>query len=354
MRVGILGIGAQLPTEVRDNSFWSEAIVESWRQKTAARHNLGEDAPGSPGRALVHAAFKAEARDPFRGVRTRRVLADSARTADLEIAAARDALERSGVKREEIELLLVHSSLPDFQGANGACTVHSGLELSRSCMSLSIDSAFNAFHHQVTLAESMISAGRARKALLVQSNTLSRALPYDQQHSAWFGDGATAVVVGPVSDGRGVLASAHHTDGSLHDGIVVGVPGKRWFDHGQAFLYSERPQAARETLFSAVDHGKDVLSSALARAGLSATDVRYFGCHQGFSWLREVTQQHAGMTQARAMDTFSWTGNLGSANIPFVLHQGVEEGLLSDGDVVATYAGGTGITWSSLVMRWGR
>ena len=85
-----------------------------------------------------------------------------------------------------------------------------------------------------------------------------------------------------------------------------------------------------------------------------AEDVDFFSTHQAAPWVREVTQRTCGLTRARSVDTFHWTASLGPCNPPLMLAIGEREGLLRQDDLVAIYTGGGGITWSGVIMRWGR
>lgn len=139
----------------------------------------------------------------------------------------------------------------------------------------------------------------------------------------------------------------------MHDGMVFGVPGKKWFEDGRIVGYPKKAAVAWRMLLSIADFGKDVLGAALEDAGLTVDEVQFYASHQATAWFRAVTQEHAGMHDAKSTDTFPWAGSLSAANIPLVLAIGEREGLLKHGDIVAAYSGGNGITYSGLTMRWG-
>ncbi|HVE83597.1 MAG TPA: 3-oxoacyl-[acyl-carrier-protein] synthase III C-terminal domain-containing protein [Myxococcales bacterium] len=357
--VGIHGVGQYLPPQVRGNDWWPEHVVSQWREKAAARlvsgHRMeGEALPDAEGARLTLQAMAAYADDPFKGSRERRVMPEGMLSSEMEVLAAQDALQRSGVDPAEIDLLLVYSQLPDYLTIPTAPQVHRSLGLSEKCFTLCTDAACNAFPLQLALAEQMIRGGQARYGLLIQSTAVSRACKQEDQSSAWFGDGATAVVVGPVPEGRGVLGRAHRTDGSYYRSLVTGCPGTTWYRGDHIEVYSEDPAAARRMLLSVSDLGRQVVDEALAEAGLQREDVRFFATHQAAPWVRQVTQQTCGLSNARSVDTFSWTASLGPCNPPLMLAIGEREGLLQGGDLVAVYTGGGGITWSGVIMRWGR
>ena len=189
---------------------------------------------------------------------------------------------------------------------------------------------------------------------MVQSAAQSRVLPKDEPHAPWFGDGASAVVVGPVAKGRGIVGRCDRSDGALQGSLVAGVPGGRWHDDAAAILYNAKMEATRGLMGVLVDVATEAVGAALDDAGVHPEDVDFYACHQAFSWLRRVTQQRVGMSRARYVDTFADAASVAAVNVPLVLGRGEREGILHDGDLVATFTGGSGISYSSVVMRWGR
>lgn len=356
MNVGIHGVGTYLPETVRKNDWWPESVVETWRQRAAAslvRGNLDEENI-TPGMRASLVAMQRMGNDPFKGSLERRVMPEGMLTSDMETAAANKALATAKVDRAEVGLLMVNSQLPDYLSVPSAPEVHRKLGLSKRCMTVSVDAACNSFLAQLQLAEQMIRGGAVKYALLVQSSGFHHLAQKEEQHSVWFGDGATAVVVGPVADGLGILASSTRTDGGYFEGLVTGCPGARWYSKNERpVLYVPDRKLARKMLLAIADMGKEVLDEALQTAGVKKEDVSFYASHQSTVWFREVTQEHAGLGHAKHVDTFPWTGSLGPSNIPIMLDLGAQEGLLKRGDVFTMYTGGSGVTWTGFVVRWG-
>ena len=363
--VGIHGVGFYLPEEVRGNDWWSATLVEQWREKKKGhtvpsqsrwveRQGDGPDLPPMPGIPRVIEALTALKDDPFQGSRQRRIAPDGMVASELEVRAARDAISRAGIDPNEIGFLLSYSSVPDYLLTPNACAVHKRLGLPERCLSLAVEGACNTFALQLNLAERLISSGQYRYGLLVGSSLGSRVVPSQQPGSALLGDGAVAVVVGPVAEGYGILGRSHHTDGTNHCGVVIGVPGKRWYEEGRNVFYVENPALGRGLILTVADHAKESIEEALADARMTKADVDFYGCHQGTAWIRQVTQEFAELQAARTIDTFGFAASLMGANLPLVFASAEREGLLRDGDVVATFSGGLGETWSSLVLRWGK
>ncbi|WP_437675643.1 3-oxoacyl-ACP synthase III family protein [Sorangium sp. So ce131] len=356
IHVGIWGIGTYLPPNVRTNDWWPKELVACWREKRAAgvTRPVEADRQLSPAAAALTRAMAAYKDDPFEGAIERRVLSDDMEPSDMELSAAREALARSGALADQVDALLIGGTVPDFQQNSSGCRLHRELELRPGVLTLQTEGTCNAFAQQVAVARALIGSGQARCVLAVQSSAQSRVLRPEDPFSVWFGDGATAVVLGPVPAGEGVLGEAHLTDGRFYGALVTGVPGKRWTDQGKNVLYLADPRRAREQLFAIAEHANPMLDQALAAAGLGRKDIGVIVTHQAAGWFGSAIQAIWGLPEARRTDTFAWASSLSGANLPMVMATGEREGILRPGDVVATVSGATGMTMTVMVMRWGR
>jgi 3-oxoacyl-[acyl-carrier-protein] synthase III len=229
--------------------------------------------------------------------------------------------------------------------------LHDRLGLPADGIAMQLDASGYSFMMQLAIAEQLILSGRTRHALLVQSSATSRVLDPADPYGPLLGDGAAAVVVGPVERG-GILAAVHRTDGRFPRGLVASVPERRWYDDGQIALHRADPDAARLLFLETADSAKTVVDAALAACGQRPADVDFFAVHQGTAWLRQVTQDTIGLERARSIDTFATTGYMFGVSIPLVLELGVQQGLLHDDDLVVMHGGGVGSTYGAIALRW--
>lgn len=354
--LGILGIGTYLPPDIRRNDWWADDVVAKWREKRAAP--LAPDKvraePTTPGQRAIVEAMAEWKDDPFHGAAERRVLKSGVKASAMELEAARAAIADAGIDPREIGLVLTNTLAPDYLVTNNACLLHHHLELSPNCFTMATEVACNAFMMQLAVAERMLDGRRAKYGLLVQTCNISPMLPYDQAHSAWFGDGCTATIVGPVEEGHGILGHAHRTKGEFHRTIVASVPESCWYSGGQVQVYSADHDAARRSFLDIPDSATEVATEALAAAGLAPADIDFYAPHQPTRWFREVTQNHLRLSKARSIPTFERFASMFGANIPVSLKLASDAGALRRDDTVLMFAGGAGLTYSSMVMRWGR
>lgn len=274
-------------------------------------------------------------------------------SSDMEALAARDAISRAGIDPGQIDLVLTHSVVPDYLSTNTAATTHAKLGLSRRCFSLSVEAASNSFLLQLSLADAMIQSRRANYALLVQSCAASRLLPYEEAYSTMFGDGATAVIVGPSQTGA-ILGVDHRTDSDSWGVLVTGHKSGPWHESGKPILYSANLPGVHQTMLASSETAAETVEASLDTAGLQASDIDFYAGHQATCWLRETTLAALELHNARSLDTFPWTGSLFASNIPLVLATAEKEALLKAGDRVLMFSPGSGGTASSTIVRWGR
>jgi 3-oxoacyl-[acyl-carrier-protein] synthase III len=175
--VGIHGVGVYLPDEVRSNEWWPASLVDQWREKKKGQNipshsrwvdkqGDGPDLPPLPGITRVVEALTALKDDPFQGSRERRVAPDTMVASDLEVLAAKDAIARAGIDKNEIGFVLSYSAVPDYLLTPNACRVHKQLGLPERCLSMAVEGACNTFALQLNLAEKLISSGQYRYGLL--------------------------------------------------------------------------------------------------------------------------------------------------------------------------------------------
>jgi 3-oxoacyl-[acyl-carrier-protein] synthase-3 len=360
--VGIYAVGTYLPEAVRKNDWWPEETIQNWRAQAQAR--VPGTGPGQalplavepnyPGGEVVLRSMGELASDIFVGTRERRVMADGMASSDMETEAARAAIEQSGIAAKDIDLVLTNSLVPDYLGSANACIVQYKLGISNHCLAMGTEGSANSFQQQLLVATEMIRGGGTKYALLIQSAASSRVLSAQHQLSITLGDAATAVVVGRVAEGYGLLGACHRTDGSLNPTAVIGPGAQAWYEAGPNTYRIADERRGRHMLLRIPDFSKEVVLGALKEAGLGPSDVAFYAVHQGAPWVLRATQSYCGLGAARSIDTYPWTASLFAANIPFQLAEGIRTSALRTGDVVAMFSGGNGFSWSGSVLRWGR
>lgn len=359
--VGLLGLGVALPEHVRDNSFWDGVLSprdeEQRRNDVLAIERSGSGAHTDVPREIAE-AMAALSDDLFRGARLRRVLDDDAEVSELEAEAGRKAIEDAAIDPDEIDLVLVHSLLPDRLIPSNAPAVQHRLGL-RHAAAWSLDVGCASFQAQLVTAAALVRQGTFRRALVVQSHAGTRAVDPRTPASTNFGDAAAAAIVGPVPSGYGLLGHFARTDGSLRDGIVLapvveGRPVHAWWTaHGGASqLASFAVDQGKLAGLRAGEFCREACGAALDDAGLSLDDVRLYIGNQSLGWFVDACRRSLGLPPERAFHTFGEVANIGDAAILVNLHAARSAGLLADRDVLLLYSPSAGFTRAAVVYRW--
>lgn len=349
-RAGVISIGMYVPPDARSNEWWASEHVARWREQRRTPAFDGVEL--TPGQKRVLAGYAAFADDPFQGVRERRAMPLGMSVFDMEERAAREAIERAGIDPAAIDLLLTHTVVPDYMAANSACILHERLALPTGCLALHTEATAYSFFAQLAIAEAAIVAGRARHALLVQSFAGSLLIPPSDPGSGVVGDGASAVVVGETRGQSGVLALAHYTEGRYANGLVMSVPGGRWFDDGPATLHVADATQLLQGQLRSVDACAEAVTEVLRKAAYRLSDVDAMVVFQGTAWMESAVYEHVGFRARERVDVFSRLGYLASATIPITMYLARQQDVLHDGDLVVLTGGGTGMTYGAAAMRW--
>lgn len=358
--VGIVGLGVALPPTVRDNSFWDGVLRprdEAQRRGdflAVERSTRGEVTAVPP---EVADAIAATGDDLFRGARLRRVLDDEVLTSDLEVEAGRAALLDAGVGPEAVDLLIVHSLIPDVLIPSNAPAVQDKLGLTRAA-AWSLDVGCASLQAHLLTAAALIKTGAFQTVLVIQSHTGTRAADMKSAPAVNLGDGAAAAVLARVPDEFGILGHWQRTDGSLRDGIVLApiVDGRAqrswWKTPAAPELASFDPDAGKSAGMRAGEFCREACGSALTRAGLALDDIDLYIGNQSLGWFVDACRRALGLSEDKVLHTFAEVANLGDAAILYNLHVARAQGRLSHGARVLLYSPSAGFTRSAVVVRW--
>ena len=201
----------------------------------------------------------------------------------------------------------------------------------------------------MTVADSMICSGAARRALVIGAETFSRILDWeDRTTCVLFGDGAGAVVLGAEesADGaRGILASKLHADGR-HNGLL-------YVDGGPSTTQTvgKLRMKGQEVFRHAVVNLASVLNEVMATAGLSNSDIDWLVPHQANARILDATARKLKLSPDRVVVTVDRHANTSAASVPLALDCAVRDGRIKPGDLIVLEAMGGGFTWGACVLR---
>jgi 3-oxoacyl-[acyl-carrier-protein] synthase-3 len=273
------------------------------------------------------------------GIEERRIAPDDIDTSDMAYFAATKALEDAGISAADIDLILVATVTPDRPFPSVACMLQERLGATKAA-ALDISAACAGFIYGMVTAKQFIDNGAYRYILVIGVEKLSKILNWNDRNTAvLFGDGAGAVVMGPVSEGRGILSFELGADGT---------GGKHLYQDEYVIMNG------REVFKFAVRQMGESCINVLEKAGLSKQDVDFLIPHQANIRIVEAARQRLELPEDKMSTTVRKYGNTSAASIPISIVEEVEAGKIKDDDLIIMVGFGGGLTWGAIALRWGR
>ncbi len=282
------------------------------------------------------------------GIRFRHLAGPDETTATLATDAARAALAAAGRVPADIDLIVLATATPDQTFPASATKVQAALGID-DCVSFDVAAVCSGFLYALHVADSMIRAGAARRALVIGAETFSRILDWeDRTTCVLFGDGAGAIVLEAEesdSGARGILSTRLHADGR-HNGLL-------YVDGGPSTTgtVGHVRMKGREVFRHAVVNLAAVMEEALAGTGYCANDVDWVVPHQANARILDATAKKLGLPPERVVMTVDQHANTSAASVPLALDVAVRDGRITAGDLIVLEAMGGGFTWGAALVR---
>jgi 3-oxoacyl-[acyl-carrier-protein] synthase-3 len=288
------------------------------------------------------------------GIRARHFAAPEVGSSDLGFEAAKQALAAAGCRPQDIDLIIVATSTPDMVFPSTACILQNKLaQLDEAAAGIAGAPAFDVqavcsgFIYALTVADAMIRAGSAKRALVVGSEVFSRLLDFkDRTTCVLFGDGAGAVVL-EASDTSGILATDIHADGK-HVSILC-VPGNVRNGHilGDPVLKMD----GQAVFKLAVGLLEGAARTVLDKAGLKESEIDWLIPHQANIRIIQSTAKKLKLPMEKVVLTVHEHGNTSAASIPLALDYAVRNGQVKKGQTLMLEGVGGGFTWGAVLLK---
>jgi len=268
---------------------------------------------------------------------------------DLAVLASRQALAMADLEANQIDLIILATSTPDFFGGfpSTACVVQRKLGITSQCAALDVQAVCSGFVYAMSVADSFIRTGAHKNVLVIGAEVFSRILNFnDRTTCVLFGDGAGAVVMSASSE-PGMLATKLHADGRHSD--ILCVPGSvaGGAVEGSAFLHMDGPAVFK----LAVSVLEKVAHEALRMANMEASEIDWLIPHQANIRIMQSTTKKLGLPLEKMVVTVDQHGNTSAASIPLALDTAVRDGRIKPGQNVMMEGVGGGFTWGAALTR---
>jgi len=280
------------------------------------------------------------------GIRSRYIAGEGETTASLATEAARNALEQAGIDATEIDLIVLATATPDQTFPSSATKVQAALGID-DCIAFDVHAVCTGFLYALTVADSMLRSGSARRALVIGAETFSRILDWeDRSTCVLFGDGAGALVLRAEDGERGILATSLHADGRHNDMLFV--------DGGPSTTgtVGKLRMKGREVFRHAVVNLAEVLGEVLKTAGLTPADVDWVVPHQANARILDATARKIGVSAEKVVVTVDRHANTSAASVPLALDVAVRDGRIQRGQIIVLEAMGGGFTWGAAALKY--
>ncbi len=285
------------------------------------------------------------------GIRERHIAAPGETTSMLGEKAARAALANAGLTPDDIDLIIVGTSTPDWTFPSTATQIQAALGLSHG-VAFDLQAVCSGFVFAVATADKFLRSGSHKRALIIGAETFSRIIDWeDRTTCVLFGDGAGAMVLEArpstgAMDERGVLTTHLRSDGRHRAKLHVdgGPSATQTVGH----LRME----GKEVFKFAVGKVTDVVADAFAATGISPDQLDWFVPHQANRRIIDMSAQKLGIAPEKVVATVHLHGNTSAASVPLALSVAVADGRIKKGDLVMLEAVGGGFTWGSALIRW--
>ncbi|HFA48105.1 MAG TPA: ketoacyl-ACP synthase III [Bacteroidetes bacterium] len=304
-------------------------------------------------------------------------------TATIGAKAARIAIERAGIDKEEVDFIIFATLSPDYYFPGCGVLAQRELGISKTEIgALDIRNQCSGFVYGLTVADQFVRSGMYKNVLLIGAEVHSIGLDFTTRGrnvTALFGDGAGAVVIQPTEEkGKGILTSKLHSDGTYAEKLAYINPGghsgyhaKKMGDDtdfgydpdqefGGLFLTQHMmdnamtfPNMDGKLVFkAAVTKFPEVIMEALNDQGYTTEDIDLFIPHQANLRISQLVQRRLKLRDDQVWNNIQRYGNTTAATIPIALCEAWEAGKVKEGDLICIAAFGSGFTWGATLIRW--
>ena len=288
------------------------------------------------------------------GIKERHIAADNERNSDMGAAAAGLALERSGLAKEDIDLVICATISPDYFNMPSNATIIATKIGLKNVTSFDISAACTGFVYILSIAKAFIESGMKKNVLIIGSEKLSAITDWtDRGTCILFGDGAGAAVISATENKEEAIVDVHTgADGEYADLLMTpnGGSGSAHDDldkeAGSCFMQMK----GNETFKVAVRTLTKDVKEILAENNIESDSIKHFVPHQANYRIIKAVGDALKMKEEQVVLTVHKYGNTSGASIPMAINDIYESGRLQAGDMMLLDAFGGGLTWGSALV----
>lgn len=282
------------------------------------------------------------------GIKERRIAKDYG-VSDMAAQAAKNALDQSGVKPEEIDLIITATVSSEYSMPSVACMVQGKIG-AKNAFAFDLQAACSGFVYGLDVIEQFIKTGKVKKALLIGVEKLSQVLNWeDRSTCVLFGDGAGAVIIEATKEVYGVIDVLNKSIGTDWDVLTSKIK------HNDTPYYKQGEDNylkmdGQQVFQFACKKVPEIFEELLTNNGLETIDVDLFVLHQANSRIIERVAKKMGQPIDKFYMNIEKCGNTSAATIPIALDELNAKGELS-GKTVGISGFGAGLTYGAAFIQ---
>lgn len=287
---------------------------------------------------------------------------DGNSTSIMGAKAAKIALERANISKDDIDFIVFATLSPDYYFPGCGVQVQELLDID-TCPALDVRNQCSGFIYAISVADQFIKTGMYKNILVIGSENHSGGLDFTTRGrsvSVIFGDGAGAAVLTRSSHlGQGILSTHLHSEGKHALELSLKGPST---EHWVPEIIAENPQGddipyypymnGQFVFKHAIQRFSEVINEGLTANGLEVDDIDMLIPHQANLRISQFIQQKFELPDEKVFNNIQKYGNTTAASIPIALTEAWEQGKIKEGDIVVLAAFGSGFTWGSAIIEW--
>jgi 3-oxoacyl-[acyl-carrier-protein] synthase-3 len=286
---------------------------------------------------------------------------DDNTTATMGVKAAKIALERAKISKDDIDLIVFATLSPDYYFPGCGVQVQELLDI-KTCPALDVRNQCSGFIYGLSVADQFIKTGMYKNILVIGSENHSGGLDFTTRGrsvSVIFGDGAgAAVLTRSEKEGHGILSTHLHSEGKHALELSLRGPSTEYW---VPEIIEKNPQEdipyyphmnGQFVFKNAVVRFSEVIMEGLNANNLQVADIDMLIPHQANLRISQFIQKKFKLADDKVYNNIQKYGNTTAASIPIALTEAWEEGKIKEGDTVVLAAFGSGFTWGSAVIKW--
>lgn len=284
------------------------------------------------------------------GVKERRQSAPDEFSSDLAIKAVERLIKEKNVIIDDVDMIIVTTFTPDHMTptVSGLVQGHFGIKATGS---IDLSAACTGFTYGMWIADSLITAGRCKKVLIISSEVVTKIIDYTDRNSCiLFGDAAVAVLLERSEEGS-FFGGHFLTEGNLAENVTCStlsnkvnskkLEKKMLFEQEGKFLY--------EYVVKNVPEG---VRQLLSKSDMTLDDIDWFVPHSANLRMIEALCKRLKFPIERTLISNEYHGNTSSASIPLAISLADHEDKIKRGDKLLLYGFGGGLTHGGVIVKW--